>query len=309
MQPAEVSLTQAVELIEAKRKAAYVGWHKLAFVAAGGFGGLAAGYAAGGIHVEHGIAALSALILTFDLIGTDPESGETVSAKIGRFGPVVQIGSPDPLTTYSRCCIVEMVGAYVDGRPMPSSSSFFTREASVKRGGKGAQEAHEAIRPTYVDRETIDDAGSQEKRLYALIRLLSRSARACFSLPRRPCSSAFTGVPPAGIDLARVDAQQARRVLDRIVGFELSPVLWQRLKPAICGTYRLVCLLCSFRVGMVMPHLHISFAMPAADFAGDCRDGILGEIQRVGTHVGDVSRENHRRHCQRCQRRCVCGHR
>ena len=35
---------------------------------------------------------------------------------------------------------------------------------------KGAQEAHEAIRPTYVDRETIDDAGSQEKRLYALIR-------------------------------------------------------------------------------------------------------------------------------------------
>ncbi len=57
----------------------------------------------------------------------------------------------------------------------------------------------------------------------------------------------------------------------------------------ICGTYRLVCLLCSLRIGMVMPHLHISFAMPAADFAGDCRDGILGEIQRVGTHVGDVS--------------------
>ncbi len=38
---------------------------------------------------------------------------------------------------------------------------------------------------------------------------------------------------PRGIDLARVDAQQARRVLDRIVGFELSPVLWKRLKPAL----------------------------------------------------------------------------
>ncbi|MDE6206778.1 MAG: type I DNA topoisomerase [Muribaculaceae bacterium] len=38
---------------------------------------------------------------------------------------------------------------------------------------------------------------------------------------------------PRTIDLARVDAQQARRVLDRIVGFELSPVLWKRLKPAL----------------------------------------------------------------------------
>lgn len=38
---------------------------------------------------------------------------------------------------------------------------------------------------------------------------------------------------PRHIDLARVDAQQARRVLDRIVGFELSPVLWKRLKPSL----------------------------------------------------------------------------
>lgn len=38
---------------------------------------------------------------------------------------------------------------------------------------------------------------------------------------------------PRPIDLARVDAQQARRVLDRIVGFELSPVLWKRLKPTL----------------------------------------------------------------------------
>jgi len=38
---------------------------------------------------------------------------------------------------------------------------------------------------------------------------------------------------PRQIDLARVDAQQARRVLDRIVGFELSPVLWKRLMPSL----------------------------------------------------------------------------
>jgi DNA topoisomerase-1 len=38
---------------------------------------------------------------------------------------------------------------------------------------------------------------------------------------------------PRNIDLHLVDAQQARRVLDRIVGFELSPILWRKIKPAL----------------------------------------------------------------------------
>ena len=38
---------------------------------------------------------------------------------------------------------------------------------------------------------------------------------------------------PRDIDNNLVDAQQARRVLDRIVGFELSPVLWRKIKPSL----------------------------------------------------------------------------
>ncbi|MGY8918536.1 MAG: type I DNA topoisomerase, partial [Flavobacteriales bacterium] len=38
---------------------------------------------------------------------------------------------------------------------------------------------------------------------------------------------------PRTVDIDLVNAQQARRILDRIVGFDLSPVLWKKIKPGL----------------------------------------------------------------------------
>ena len=62
---------------------------------------------------------------------------------------------------------------------------------------------------------------------------------------------------PRSIDYNLVDAQQARRVLDRIVGYELSPVLWRKIKSGL-----------SF--GIIEASTVISWAPVATIMISDC---------------------------------------
>ena len=91
---------------------------------------------------------------------------------------------------------------------------------------------------------------------------------------------------PRNIDLNLVDAQQARRVLDRIVGFELSPVLWRKIKPGLsAGRVQSVAVrLIAEREKEIKAFVSEPYYRIAAQFAGSDGSEFQAELNK---HLAD----------------------
>ncbi len=74
---------------------------------------------------------------------------------------------------------------------------------------------------------------------------------------------------PRAIDIHLVDAQQARRVLDRLVGYELSPILWRKVKPSLSAG----------RVQSVAVRLIVEREREILDFNGKSAFRITAELR------------------------------
>jgi DNA topoisomerase-1 len=108
---------------------------------------------------------------------------------------------------------------------------------------KAAQKADELFVATDPDREgeAIGWHIAQEMKIPA-----ERVYRVMFNeITEKAVKAAFAH--PGRIDQKKVDAQQARRVLDRLVGYQISPLLWQRVRRGLSAgrvqsvAVRLVC--------------------------------------------------------------------
>lgn len=99
-----------------------------------------------------------------------------------------------------------------------------SKEGAIKRLEEAVKEAEEVYLASDPDREG-------EAIAWHVIEVLGlkRPLRIEFTeITKRAVEEALKN--PRGIDMNRVDAQIARRILDRIVGYKLSPLLWRKVK-------------------------------------------------------------------------------
>ena len=103
---------------------------------------------------------------------------------------------------------------------------------------------------------------------------ISKTARIVFhEITKQAIETAVKN--PRTIDMNLVDAQQARRVLDRLVGFELSPVLWKKIKMGLSA----------WRVQSVAVRLIVEREREIQKFES------AGFFKVIGNFVGDAKKE------------------
>jgi len=97
---------------------------------------------------------------------------------------------------------------------------------------------------------------------------------------------------PRTIDMNLVDAQQARRVLDRLVGFELSPVLWKKIKMGLsAGRVQSVAVrLIVEREREIQKFESASFFKVIGNFVGDAKKEFKAELNKDLTNVDEAKK-------------------
>ena len=94
---------------------------------------------------------------------------------------------------------------------------------------------------------------------------------------------------PKPIDKALVDAQQARRVLDRLVGYQISPLLWKKVSRGLSGgrvqsaALKLIC----DRENEINAFIPEEYWYIAADFG----DGFVAELSKISGRKAKVTSE------------------
>jgi len=121
------------------------------------------------------------------------------------------------------------LGVDIGGNFQPKYVVTSDKKKIVAELKKAAKEAHYIYLASDHDREGEAIAWHL---LEALSLDESRTRRIVFHEITKPAIDKALAEPHT-IDRKLVDAQQARRVLDRLVGFELSPVLWRKVQPSL----------------------------------------------------------------------------
>ena len=121
------------------------------------------------------------------------------------------------------------IGVDIENDFTPEYKPIRGKEEIIRELKKSAKESDTVYLATDPDRE--GEAISWH--LQALLDLPEeKSRRVTFDeITRKVVTEAVAN--PRSLDMDLVDAQQARRILDRVVGYQISPIMWKKIRPSL----------------------------------------------------------------------------